>query len=345
MDKRYQVFVSSTFADLKDERRRVTQTLMEMDCIPAGMELFPALDEEQWEFIKRVIDDCDYYILIIGGRYGSLTSDGISYTEKEYDYAISIGLKVLAFLHERPNEIPVGKSDIEPSIRSKLDQFRSKVTSNRLVKFWTNANELPGMVALSLSKTIKTYPAVGWIRARNIASDELLSDLNDVRKENDRLRAKLMHLEDQAPSESLNLARLDEPFEFQVTWYVSGKYAKRHYESLTATWSDIFAILAPSLVEHPNDAKANGIIAEGMYRRAKAQESYPSGIKVVTDDFDTMRVQMTTLGLVDVNYIQSTKGGMALFWSITKTGHRLLLDLRTVKSKQDSSRNQSVGRN
>lgn len=53
MDKRYQVFVSSTFTDLKDERSAVIQTLMKMDCIPAGMELFPAMDEEQFEFIKK----------------------------------------------------------------------------------------------------------------------------------------------------------------------------------------------------------------------------------------------------------------------------------------------------
>lgn len=85
MDKRYQVFLSSTYADLKDERQKVIQTLMEMDCIPSGMELFPATDEEQWEFIKKVIDDCDYYLLIIGGRYGSINAEGISYTEKEYD--------------------------------------------------------------------------------------------------------------------------------------------------------------------------------------------------------------------------------------------------------------------
>lgn len=111
MDKRYQVFVSSTYADLKDERHKVIQTLMEMDCIPSGMELFPAADEEQWEFIKKVINDCDYYLLIIGGRYGSTTSEGISYTEKEYDYAIDKGLKVIAFLHKEPDSIPAGKTD------------------------------------------------------------------------------------------------------------------------------------------------------------------------------------------------------------------------------------------
>ncbi|MGP5544636.1 DUF4062 domain-containing protein [Psychrobacter aquimaris] len=87
--------MSSTFADLKNERSNVIQTLMEMDCIPAGMELFPALDEEQFEFIKKVIDDSDYYLLIIGGRYGSLSNEGISYTEMEYDYAISQGVKVI----------------------------------------------------------------------------------------------------------------------------------------------------------------------------------------------------------------------------------------------------------
>ena len=94
MDIRYQVFVSSTYADLKAERQKVMQTLMQMDCIPAGMELFPATDEKQFEFIKSVIDDCDYYLLIIGGRYGTTTETGISFTEKEYDYAVERGSQV-----------------------------------------------------------------------------------------------------------------------------------------------------------------------------------------------------------------------------------------------------------
>jgi len=151
MDKRYQVFLSSTYADLREERSKVLQALREMDCIPAGMELFPAADEEQWQFIKKIIDDCDYYILIIGGRYGSLTPDGVSYTEREYDYACERKVPVLAFLHEQPEDIPVGKSDIEPQVRQKLEVLRTRVSQGRLVKFWKSAEELPGLVALSLS--------------------------------------------------------------------------------------------------------------------------------------------------------------------------------------------------
>lgn len=86
--KRYQIFLSSTFSDLEVERRKVMQTLLEMDCIPSGMEFFPASDEETFDFIKTVIDSCDYYVLIVAARYGSVAPDGISYTEKEYDYAL-----------------------------------------------------------------------------------------------------------------------------------------------------------------------------------------------------------------------------------------------------------------
>jgi hypothetical protein len=46
--KKYQVFVSSTYIDLIDERQEIMHALLELDCIPAGMELFPAANEDQW---------------------------------------------------------------------------------------------------------------------------------------------------------------------------------------------------------------------------------------------------------------------------------------------------------
>ena len=83
MEKRFQVFVSSTFQDLIEERKAVMQALLFLDCIPAGMELFPASDDDQWTLIKSVIDDSDYYLVIIAGRYGSVDVAGVGYTEKE----------------------------------------------------------------------------------------------------------------------------------------------------------------------------------------------------------------------------------------------------------------------
>lgn len=143
---------------------------MEMDCIPAGMQLFPAADEDQFEFIRSVIDDCDYYLLIIAGKYGSLAHDGNSYTEKEYKYAIEKGINVIALIHKDISALPSVNVEISPSIIKKLNAFRNHVSTGSIVRFWAKPEELPGLVALSLNHAMKRYPAVGWVRADTIAN-------------------------------------------------------------------------------------------------------------------------------------------------------------------------------
>lgn len=331
MEKRYQVFVSSTYADLMEERQKVIQALMEMDCIPAGMELFPAADEEQWEFIKRIIEDCDYYVLIVGGRYGSLTAEGISYTEKEYDYAISLGLQVLAFIHENPDEIPVSKSDIEPDLRKKLDYFRERISQSRLVKYWRYANELPGLVALSLSKTIKVYPAIGWVRANNVSSDELLTDLNELRKENQVLRTEVSKLEAETVSDVINLASIDETYDFTLRWKDYGYTPTRTVrKEVSASWSEIFASVAPNLISHPSDQSVNNKLGSAMLRKVHFDPDKHA--EVDQNDFLTIRTQLEALGLVKLSYSKTVSGSMALFWTLTKNGKALMVQLRTVKS-------------
>src|SRR6267378_2581740 len=93
----YKVFVSSTFRDLREERSEVQKALLKLNCLPIGMELFPAADDETWEFIKEQINDADYYLVLVAGRYSSLASDGISFTEKEYDYARQQNIPSIGF--------------------------------------------------------------------------------------------------------------------------------------------------------------------------------------------------------------------------------------------------------
>ncbi len=333
MDKRYQVFVSSTYADLQDERRKVIQVLMEMDCIPAGMELFPATDDEQWEFIKRVIDDCDYYILIMGGRYGSLSSDGISYTEREFDYAVSKGLKVIAFVHGSPDEISVAKSELDPAFRQKLALFREKVCRDRLIKSWTTTAELPGLVALSLQKTIKAYPAVGWIRANQTPSGEVLTQLSAISKENAQLRAAVRQLQANVELYTDNLAKLSDTFEFSLRWthYYSVRGHERQdnrQEEFTLTWEAIFAALAPHLQEHPHDLIVRGKLGATLYRKTHGNSEQTATL--AEDDYLTIRVQLATLGLVNVEYTPTVNNSMGLFWSLTALGERTMARLRTV---------------
>ncbi|GJG98745.1 DUF4062 domain-containing protein [Cupriavidus pauculus] len=321
MDKRYQVFVSSTFADLKDERQKVIKTLMEMDCIPSGMELFPAMDEEQFEFIKKVIDDCDYYLLIIGARYGSLAIEGISYTEKEYDYAVQRGLKVVAFLHEDPDSLPVNKTDKDPALAERLANFRMKVTSGRLCKFWKTADQLPGLVSLSLQKTIKTYPAIGWMRANNVGTPELLAEIHALQAENKALREKVAR----GPQTDIaDIADWDDRVVLMGS-ITAGGHVMRYWKRET-TWSQTFLVIAPHLMEYSTDIKVQRLLAEFGAASEKVGSSYTRQID--GDIYQRVKIQFMAYGVVKVQNIQNT-----IYWLLSEYGTSQLLQLGAVRKQ------------
>jgi hypothetical protein len=177
MDKRYQVFISSTFVDLKEERQAVLTVILELDHMPAGMELFPAGDDSAWQLIRDVIDRSDYYVLIIGGRYGSLDETGLSYTEKEYDYANAAEITVIPLLHQNPDNLPRERTDTDEAAWTKLEAFRAKVEKRHTPVYWNTPEELKAKVIVGLTAAMKRHPAVGWVRADNVPSDATLADM------------------------------------------------------------------------------------------------------------------------------------------------------------------------
>ena len=82
LQKKYQVFISSTYVDLIEARAAATQCLLDNDCIPVGMEQFPASEMSQMEYIKKMLDNLWLLYLNIRWKYGSLDTDGIGFTEK-----------------------------------------------------------------------------------------------------------------------------------------------------------------------------------------------------------------------------------------------------------------------
>lgn len=164
MNKKYTVFLSSTYDDLREERREVIHALLELNCIPCSMETFPADNDEQFEFIKSIIDECDYYVLIIAGRYGSISKGGKSFTEMEYRYALEKDIPVFSFVHNDINSISLQKSEKNEINRKKLDNFIKCVSNGKMVKFWNGKEDLAGKVSRTMISAIERHPSVGWIR-------------------------------------------------------------------------------------------------------------------------------------------------------------------------------------
>lgn len=330
MDKKFQVFVSSTFVDLKTERAKVMQALMQMKCFPTGMEMFPALDEDQWEYIRKAIDECDYYVLVIAGRYGSVDDQNVSYTEKEYDYAVKMRKPVLALLHANPDNLSSGKTDKNDDRRQSLESFRSKVQNGRLVKYWNNADELSAQVVLGMMNTIERFPSTGWVKGGGLTDDNALEEVLRLGKENDNLREQNDEMRErmkgfsQAENMGENrIAGLDETVTLTVSNYSLSKDVK-------VKWRDLFVVTSSNLERSADMRTFRDELSKLL--QSQMDEGSVSGYSISDASFDKIMIQFRALRYVDILDEQRAMGYSDLEYYLTDLGTKIMLTELAIKS-------------
>lgn len=344
MDKIYQVFVSSTFEDLQEERKEVMQALLELDCMPAGMELFPASNDDQWTLIKRVIDACDYYLLIVGGRYGSINEKGISYTQMEFEYALETGKPIISFLPKNPGDIPSGKCEKDPEKQKKLEEFK-ELAQKKLVKYWDSPEQLGSIVSRSMIRLIKDFPAEGWVRAGSAVDEHSVKEISRLQKENNELKDRLQAIATEAPRGTEQFAQGYD--EVDVSFYFKGieQITARRYNctySLVFTWNELFECMAPGMIDECTEnnlaAAINNLIAKNqdviLEEPDFSDMDELSDFKIAKESFNLIKVQLRALGLICLSSKKknrSTKDNHT-YWTLTPYGDYVMTQLLAIKN-------------
>lgn len=208
MNKKLQVFVSSTYTDLIEERQAAVQAILDAGHIPAGMELFKAGNESQLKTIYKWIDESDVYMLILGGRYGSIEEkSGKSYTQLEYEYALNKGIPVFAvvisqsFLTTKINLIGYDKAT-EQDFPEKYKSFKKFVMS-KIIREVDDCKDIKIAIHTTLNEFINEYDLTGWVRNSNENDTiQLLKDNTDLLKENNSLNKQIQKLRGQLNTKS-----------------------------------------------------------------------------------------------------------------------------------------------
>lgn len=139
-----------------------------------------------------------------------------------------------------------------------------------------------------------------------------------------QLQQEINRLRAQTSPNLSNLAGLDDNIKISCTHY-SDRYERN--KTATLTWKEIFSLIAPFLLEHPNDTKMkNSIVPHAIFGKL-------SRLSINDQDYETIKIHLIALGLITVDYVQTTTGGMALFWALTPKGQALLMKLRSVKKE------------
>lgn len=332
MEKKYQVFVSSTYQDLLAERQEVMQALLELDCIPVGMELFPAADDDQWTLIKDLIDDCDYYVLIVGGRYGSTNKDGVSYTQMEYEYALQKEIPIISFLPKHPEKIEAGKTEQDPELKKQLASFKDLV-QEKMCRYWSDPVDLGSQVSRSLVKLIKSKPRPGWIKADQLPSENATQEILELRK-------KVQELEKQkteAPKGTDDLMQGEDKFDIHFSYEVWTFSWEHKNGQIELTWNEIFYLLSPLMVDEAQEfelkSSINGLILDKM-REEELKDIRKGDFRkpqISDTDFQTIKVQLRALGLIEKNDKKRSIKDTATYWTLTAYGDSVMIRLRALK--------------
>lgn len=326
MNKKYSVFVSSTYEDLKEERQEVVNALLQMDCFPVGMEFFNASDQTQWEVIKSLIDECDYYVLIIAGRYGSVEPmSGKSYTQLEYEYARSKDIPTIAFLHAKPEELP--SRNVEKVHITELENFRSDVQTS-LVNYWNSSKELASQIVLSLHKLFKTHPRVGWMKANEKSSNEQNKELLRLREENEKLLAKINDIEENAPDGVTELCQGEDECSIYITAEIDNQYEDEFEYKLT--WNEICKTTLPHMVQSCWESQ----LYSSLESYIEFKEPQYRFVHIHDTSKQTIKVQLMALGLITAAPKPRTSNHSAELWTLTKYGNKVLLRLNALRKTE-----------
>ena len=166
---KHQIFISSTFSDLVEERQKLFMSTYLINHIPIGMEGFTASNLSQWEYIQQRVTECDYFAIVVAHRYGSIIPDGSgrSFTEAEYDFATMLGKPILRFIIN--DSMPWGHTETHREksveIQQKLAVFKNKLSESKLISYWDENNKLETIYSQAISNLIRTNPTGGLFPA------------------------------------------------------------------------------------------------------------------------------------------------------------------------------------
>jgi hypothetical protein len=296
-----------------------------------------------------VIDDCDYYVVVIGGRYGSTGPDGTSFTEMEYRYALSKGKPVIAFLHKDPSQLQAKHTEQTEEGRRKLEEFR-QLAQKKMCKFWTTASDLGSVVSRSLIMLQKNHPGVGWVRADQLPSTEATAEILRLREQVDQLNAQVSKSETEAPKGIEHLAKGDDEIEIECTFVTRKKNTAGIFERYEwtwepkTTWNNIFAELSPSMLDEATPyqlrERLNTFAEELLNDQVTKEKDYQghsdlSDVNVAESDFETVLIQLNALGLISQSKKKRGIRDTGTYWTLTPYGVTTMNRLRAVPRKED----------
>lgn len=324
VEKRYQVFISTTYPDMQGARQALMPPLLDLGMLPMGMDPHSANGNDQMPLVQRLIDDSDYFVILLGGRYGGLSPLGLSYPHREYIFAATKRKPVITFLHDQPSALPEEARESSREGQVRRDDFARLLESKTLCYRWRQERDLQQLVARVMPEVMRRHPADGWVKGGRATpggdeSEELRARIAALEKEREALLGGL-----RTPVRNLARGGDEVPLDYSCDVYEGGD-CKIAMASCRLDWDRIFACVAPLMLNPVSEAVMCKALEEYIARQALGNVSgdFPRAhavrnVRLAGHTFNQIKVQLRALGLIAKAAGQDA-GGLPL-WRLTAQG-------------------------
>ena len=156
--KRHLVYLASNQDGLELERYEVRRLLARHGVFDIGFACRDDAAPYDWNLVRSLIEDADFFILLLGDTYGPMAPTGISHIHREFVHARSLNKPVIAFIK---NSLP---EKLQTEDQRRLSGFHRIVVQQSPYKLWHLREELMTHVRASIASP-SLQKGEGWLPA------------------------------------------------------------------------------------------------------------------------------------------------------------------------------------
>jgi len=336
MLKKYHVFVSSTYDDLKTERLELIKIVTELGAVPITMDAFDISKPEDRKVINKAIEDCDYFLNLTAYKGGAAAGKSFA-LELEYSHAVKAKVPVLALIISNKARWKASKKEKKADAAKAVEAFKKKLEGHTC-DTWTNLGDLRQKALTLLGREMNLNPRRGWVPSTEAVEPSVANELSRLIRENEIFRNRLnmegtdivLNVQEQIKNAIKVLAANRASLSFYYT--DGGNWEKTQvFRQLK-----LFRLLAPELTTPKTVLDISrflgNILNPDLGKTVRRDYPTPSNtIKKVMADFDILKL------------VKHASSGGSEAWETTEFGKETFAAFRLRQMRKNMEKRQAAG--
>lgn len=299
------VFICADPKDTAAILYTINRVVFQLGGLPVSFYFVPESGEYDWPLVRKAIDDCSVFLLLVGDSYGALSDSGESYIHREAVYAKSKNKKMVALLKN---------TELKGMNSQDVQRLRTlhRLTMSGTFKYWSHKEDLLLIARQVLRDLLK--PQLGLVDSNKLVELETANHLNEA------ITDTLFGMESY-------------PMRFTGKVFAHGN-CHEVTSNVLLTWDMAFLNIGSMMTSPVTEDRMRSVLEDYVednykddFMKAIADSHALSGVRCNDIEFQRLKAYLKGAGVIE--NVAKERTGLKSYWQLTPAGesrlHKLLM--------------------